>query len=416
MNILDKYRLPLFAADVEAGNAGADSAPPPPSAPEKLSIRESLERGFEDARKTQEPPREAKKSRAEDGKFKKGTSEPAKRAADEMREATETDETPAAAADGGTAPEAAPEGETVPEAGTKPEVAAPAAWTKEAKAAWAELPPAVQQAVVKREADVQKGVDELKAKYADIDQALAPHIPVIRQHGHTPAQAVNQLFAWFQALAVNPDAAFPALQKCFNWQPQTAPAQAQPGAAAAAAPSAAEQPAGEIPVQVQQYINQMRQELDQIKQGFGQQLGSMQQTFASQQEAKTQEILANWAKDKPHFEKVRGLMAQLIASGAVPLKEGRVDLDGAYTKAVRLDDDVFTQMQQAEVAKKDAEMKAAAAAKKKADEDAAKAAKAASASLTPNAPGSAPGAHGKPKKGRSVRETLLDAIGEARAT
>jgi hypothetical protein len=265
---------------------------------------------------------------------------------------------------------------------------------------------------------VQRGVDELKGKYADLDQALAPHVAVIRQHGHTPAQAVQQMFAWFQALQANPDAAFPALAKSFNWQPKQPQSAAQ---AATAAPAVGadgkplEQAPPVIPDQVQQYIEGMRQELAQLRYGVSQQLGGMQQNFQQQQEAKTNEILANWSKDKPHFEKVRGTMAQLLSSGAVPLIEGRVDLDAAYAKAVRINDDVFAEVQAAERTKADAEAKAKIDAKAKADEAAAKAAKVAAASVGPGAPGSAAATASKNTKKRSVRESLLAAIDEARA-
>jgi hypothetical protein len=423
-NILDKYRLPNFAPETETGAAPAETPPPPAgggagAAEKPLSIRESLTKGFDDARKAQEPKEPVKKGKSRDDRGKFAAGEDNKRAADAMREATDPAEGAEAAPAEGEEPaegtEAAPAAAALP---------VPAAWAKEAKAEWEKLPPAVQQAVTKREEDVKKGVDELKGKYADLDQALAPHIPVIRQHGHTPAQAVQQMFSWFQALSANPDAAFPALQKSFNWQPKVAAAAAaaQPGTAAPAvgadgkpvAPAAAAQPEAVSPA-VQQYIDGIRQELLQLKQGVGQQLGTMQQSFAAQQEAKTQEILGNWAKDKPHFEKVRGVMAQLIQSGAVPLKEGRVDLDGAYEKAVRLNDEIWQQTQADAQAKAAADLKAKADAKKKADEAAAAGAKKAAVSLTPTAPGSAPAQQGKAKKKQSVRESLMSAIDEVRA-
>ncbi len=210
MNIFDKYRLPLFAPDAEAGAPEPDAGGAPPPGDEKLSIRESLERGFKEERES-----EAARERDEKGKYKArdgARAKLAKRPADEMREAVsgETEEAPAEGAE-----EAAAEGveATTPKVETTP---APAAWTKEAKEAWAALPPAVQAAVTKRETDVQKGVDELKAKYADLDTALAPHIPVIRQFGHTPAQAVGQMFEWFKQLSLRPNEAFPALAKSFK--------------------------------------------------------------------------------------------------------------------------------------------------------------------------------------------------------
>jgi hypothetical protein len=96
---------------------------------------------------------------------------------------------------------------------------APAAWVSAAKAEWKNLSPAVKQAVLKRESDVERGVSELRARYSDLDQALAPHMPTIRQFNHTPAQAVTQLFAWQMALHNDPKRFFPELMKNYGVGP-----------------------------------------------------------------------------------------------------------------------------------------------------------------------------------------------------
>lgn len=410
MKITDKYRLPLFAPEVEAGSAEPEPAAPPAgdTKGEKLTIRESLERGFEDARKAG-----GARERAEDGKFKGKGAKP-QRAAEEMRAAAAPAEGEAPAAGEAAAPA---EGEAAPAEGAAPVTEAPTAWTKEAKAAWAELPPAVQAAVTKREADVQKGVDELKAKYSDLDTALAPHLQIIRQHGHTPGQAVQQMFAWFQALNANPKQAFPALLQSFKQKPEDifgAPAAAA-APAEAAKPAAGEQPAAAVSPEVQAYIDGIKKELGELKQTFGQEIGGLRNSVMSQQERDTQNVLSMWSKDKPHFEAVRSEMARLIQSGAVPLKDGKVDLDGAYEKAIRLNDEIWTATQAQKAAAEEAKRVAAGEAKKKAEAEAAEKAKRAAVSLTPAAPG-APGAAGaKVKKGKSVRESLMEAIDEARA-
>ena len=169
-----------------------------------------LEKGFEDDRKRQEPPRErAPKSRQVSRAREEGIA-PDPGTAD-------------------TAPVEGTEGGEEPEAETK----APEGWSAEAKATWAELPPEVQAAVAKREVDTAKGVEALKAKYGELDQVLQPRMDVIRRHGHTPAQAVNQLFAWFEALSGNPLVAFPALANSFRFDLRSIPGliqqqQAQP--------------------------------------------------------------------------------------------------------------------------------------------------------------------------------------------
>jgi hypothetical protein len=387
----------------DAGSSGAAEPAPPAGKAEKLSIRQSLEKGFADAKKAEPAAPEPKQPKA--------AKKPA-RAADEMRQEAE-----------GTTPEPAegeaPAGEAAAPA-EKPAAPAPTAWPKEAKEAWAALPEQVQKAVLKREVDTQKGVDELKNKYSEIDQAIAPHVEAIRRHGHTPAQAVNQMFAWFQALAGNPDVAFPALLRSFNFNPaklvpqqQAQPAaqpgsQAQPQVGADGKPVA--QPEGIVPPAVQGYIDQMSQKLAQLEHAFTQQIGQVQNTFQQQSEAKTQEVLMNWAKDKPHFEKVRVRMSQLIASGAVPLKDGRVDLDGAYEQAVWSMPEVRTELQAAEK-KAQADAAIAAAAKEKAAQQAAAdKARKTDVSLRPSAPGQTPVP--ARKKGRTVRESIMDARDE----
>lgn len=284
--------------------------------------------------------------------------------------------------------------------------AAPDAFSKEAKAEWANVPPTVQSAILKREQDVAKGVQELRQRYTDIDQALAPHLEEIRRHGHTPAQAVTQLFAWFQALAANPQLAFPALAKSFNYdlhkvlgQQQQQPTQAE-----------GEQPAGEVPPAVQQYITGLEQKLTQIERQFGEKLGGLESSFAQQSQAKTQEILDNWANGKEHFQDVRQLMAHFIASGAVPPKNGQVDLDAAYDMAIYAHPEVRAKVQAALEAAKVAEAKKKADEERKAQTQQAEKARKAGVSVGTSAPGSG-GATTPAKggKGKSVRESILEA-------
>src|SRR4029077_10540555 len=133
-------------------------------------------------------------------------------------------------------------------------------------------------------------------------------------------------------------------------------------------------------------------------------------TFAQQSQAKTDEQLAMWSQGKTHFEDVRKLMADLIASNTVPLKNGQVDLDRAYEMAIYADPNVRTKVLAAE---KEAERKAAvakAAAEKKAQQEAADKARKAAVSITGAAPGT-PGTPGKPTgKRKTVRESLNEAM------
>lgn len=365
---------------------------------ERVSIRESLERGFATAK--EEAAQAEKGEEKRDRKTGRFAPEGVK-----SKRSGEVEEKPVAT-EGAEAPEA-------PQTEAKPVGDAPIAWPKEAKEVWAQLPPTVQAAVLKREADTQKGVDALKANYAEVDGALAPHMDAIKRHGHTPGQAVNQLFSWFEALAKNPNVAFPALAKSFNYSMPAASAPAATAPVAGAEPKAEAQPDTAVPPAVQQYIDGIKAEMLAMKQELGQQVNGLTSTFAQQSEQKTQEVVNNWAKDKPHFETVRGLMAQLINSGAVPLKDGRVDLDGAYEMAVWSNPEVRVSVLQAEQAKKEADAKAKVEQERKAQEAAALAAKGRRVSIT----GSAPGVEVSKKvtpKGTSVKDSLRAAISEVR--
>lgn len=373
---------------------------PPPSGPGsgRSELRQQLEKNFETDRKSTE-----KREAAAKGKPKAP-----------RRVAGGAEIEPATAPEGAAeAAEAPVEGEGTPE-GQQAAVQAPEGFSAEAKAAWAETPPTVQAAIVKREADMTKGVEDLKNKYKELDSAIAPHMEAIRRVNQTPAKAVEQLFAWFQALSANPKVAFPALLQSFQQKPEdifgpgVAQGQAQPGQPVQ--PAAEAQPAGDVPPAVQKYINEMQAKLEQFNQAFTQKFGNLEQTFAAQSQAKTDEQLALWSKDKPHFEAVRQLMANLIASNAVPLKNGQVDLDRAYEMAIYADPTVRTQVltAQQEAAKKAAVAKAAA--EKKAQQEAADKARKTAVSVSGAAPG-APGTPGKPTgKRKTVRESLNEAM------
>ncbi|HEX6963276.1 MAG TPA: hypothetical protein VF175_15520, partial [Lacipirellula sp.] len=104
------------------------------------------------------------------------------------------------------APEAATPAEPNPAEGAaqadatvtaSPSPGAPLSWSAESKAAWSSLPPAIQQEVLKREAEIQKGLDERAAKlrsYEPVEQVLAPRRQqLVAQYG-SEAAALNELF------------------------------------------------------------------------------------------------------------------------------------------------------------------------------------------------------------------------------
>lgn len=408
MSFVDKWR-PAFAPDTEAGTPEPTGSPPPSGGDERSepgpgsgrsTLRQQLEKNFETDRKANETPERPDPNTGRS----KGT--PKSRAREHME------------AEGQAEPQEAITEEVTEEA-AQPATVAPTGWTAEAKAAWAETPAPVQAAVIKREQDMAKGVEELKNKYADIDKILAPRLDSMRRFGHKPHEAVGQLFAWFDALSANPDVAFPALAASFRYdlrrllgaqqQPQ------QPAQQPAAQPTVPE--GEEISPAVQQYISKITQEMETLKGAVQQQFGQLQNTFAQQSQAKTDDMLAQWAKGKPHYDKVRTLMGKLIIGmqqdNSVPLlQNGSVDLDAVYDMALYASPEVRAEIFAAQKVTEEAERKKKADAERKAQTDQAEKARRAASGIAPSAPGQQAPTKGQRKGGKSVRDSLKEAMEE----
>jgi hypothetical protein len=300
-----------------------------------------------------------------------------------------------------------------------PTIAAPESLPKEAKAEWDKAPEAIKAAFVKREQDMARGVQELKSRYDLIDQAIAPHTDALRAMNATPADAVHRMFLWFKALAGKPEVAFQELAKSMgvDWariagnQPQA------PAAPGAAAPTGT---APEIPEPVKQYVGGLENQVKQLSQVVNQIYGGftgIQNSMNTQNEARTRENLSIWSKDKPHFEEVRQDMAKLIETGVVPLKDGQVDLDTAYERAIYFNPDVRAKVlaaqQQANTQVQQEAVTAATTARQGQVNKARKAAVSLPVS-TPGAGNSPTQAKRKPGQRTSVRDSLKEALSSLR--
>jgi len=314
--------------------------------------------------------------------------------------------------------EAAPQEDKTPAQTTVTEP--PASLPKELKADWDKAPPAIQQAFLKREADMAKGVEELKSRYNLIDQAIAPHTDALRQMNATPGEAVNRMFLWFKALANSPAQAFPELARSMgvDWA-KVVPQQARAAPAAPVAGTEATGAAPEIPEPVKQYVGTLEKQIQDLTQVVQQVYGGfngIQQNMNSQNEARTRENLSIWAKDKPYFDDVRVDMAQLIEKQIIPLKpDGQVDLDTAYERAIYFNPTVrakvLAEQQQANQQVQQQTKEAATTAQTAQVTKARKAA----VSLPVGGPGAqAPAAKKKPGEKLSVRDSLKAAMAELR--
>jgi hypothetical protein len=196
--------------------------------------------------------------------------------------------------------------------------------------------------------------------------------------------------------------AFQQLAKSFGIDPATI----------AAAPDAtAERQAGadqgnEIPENLRPVITNLESRLKTFE----------ERESAAMQNAAKQTWL-NWSKDKPHAEKVRALMANLINSDLAliqagqpqvsnTIKDGAIDMDSAYQAAIYAHPEVRQTILQEDQAKRDKESRAAAEKARKAG-----------ASLRSGAPsGAVPSSNANAPRVESPRESITRALAELRGT
>jgi len=180
----------------------------------------------------------------------------------------------------------------------------PASWPEDAKAKWAGVDPELQQTLLQREANWKQAEDQIKGwmkAYEPIEAALGPMRQQLELQGVEPGQYVRQLIAADQFLRTNP-------QEAVKWI-----------ATQYGADLSQVEPADTDPT-----LTPLVQEISSLKT----QLTGMQ---TAQQQAETARMsmeVENFAKDKPHFEKVRAQMGGLIQGGAAQ------DLQTAYDMAV----------------------------------------------------------------------------------
>lgn len=351
-----------------SGQVAGDAIPQPQtdapaSDPAKpRSIRDDIINAVDTVKKDE-------RSRDEQGKFAKTDSAAPK---------------PAASVEAVKAPEAV--------AGTPPVQAQvpsgpPPGWSKESKALWPQLSPSLQADVIKREAEVSSGFkqksEELN-RYQTIEQVIAPRRQGFQRHGiQSDAQAVEQLFAWEEAIRSNPLVAIPALARQYGVDlSQFAPR------------------SGDQPQNAPDLSAQMRPILDPIVQ----KINAWEATHNAEKQERINDEITTFSQGKPHFATVRMMMGQFLASGAA------TDLDDAYQKAIYAHPEVRT------LILKEQQDKAVADAQKAAQDRASKARVAASSVRGSSPQGQAINGQVKAPKGQSIRDSLMEAVKETRAS
>ena len=232
----------------------------------------------------------------------------------------------------------------------------PASWKKDYHEAWTTADPKLKEYAWKREEEMRAGVQPLltKAQFADqMQQAIEPYMQNIRGLGIEAPQAVK------------------ALMEADNVLRHGSPQQKQAYFAQLAQQYGINM--GDVQIQpTDPNFYAIQNELAQVR---GEVLNWKQQQENAQNEALLSEINQFQSKAE-YFEEARPTMIQLLNSGVAK------DLDDAYQKAIRLDNDLFTKHQQASQGQADA-------AKREASNRAAKAARAAAVSVKSSTPGAA---------------------------
>ena len=210
--------------------------------------------------------------------------------------------------------------EGAPEPAPK-DLRAPAAWSAQAKADFAALPPHIRAEVLKRERDMDAGLAErareLK-RYEPLEQAIAPHRQRLAMSGLSEDQYLRALIAADEALrGPDPLQAIAAIARQYGVdlnRPQPATAPQQPGS----------------PVQPPPQLASLVQEVAALKASFAQQTTARQ----SADRAASAAQLAAFGQDHLYFDNVRADMARLIDSGLA------TGLEDAYARACWARDDI----------------------------------------------------------------------------
>lgn len=215
----------------------------------------------------------------------------------------------------------------------KPAIDAPISWAAEQKAKWASVPPELQTYISQRDKEshdaITRAGQQIKA-FEPIGKVIEQFSHVFQKNGLQPHDGIARMMAVNEMLETDAPTAIREIAKAYgvNLQGETAQ-DANPESAAVA---------------------ELKAELAKVKSHL---TAQERQKYEAEQSTLAREI-ADFAKDKPHFESVRKIMAGLMQSGAAET------MQEAYERAVYADPTIRQSLQ--------VEAQKAAEEKRKADE------------------------------------------------
>lgn len=262
-----------------------------------------------------------------------------------------------------------------PEAKARP--AAPQSWKAEYRAKWDTLDPDVAAYINQRDEETARGVEPLKRVWKEVQ----PYVDQMHARGVTAEYVVNDLMRTYNTL--------------LNGDPQT---KLQTLMNVAQACGIQLPMGGE---QQQQYVDPNIQALQQQIQGLNGVVTNFQHQQQAAQAAAINQQINEFKASHEHFDAVQDTMARLLNAGEA------TDLDSAYTKAIRLHDDIFQRQQ--------ASQREAEETKKRQEADrAAKAARANTVSTRSATPGNVAAKAGVATGRRAVLEDAFNEITASR--
>lgn len=202
----------------------------------------------------------------------------------------------------------------------------PKSWSADVKAEWSKLPPAVQQAVIKRENEINEGGRRWSEEKRQYDEVLSPVRGLAQQHGVDERETINRLLSANEWLERDPKGALTAFAKAYGVD-FSAPSN-----------SNAPQP------QADPRIAELHQEVSGLK-------STLQQREIAEAKSAIDAFASSPGHD--HFDIVKEKMGQLIASGQAN------DLNDAYDKAIWLEPSIRSQLIAAQTASEAAQRRAA---------------------------------------------------------
>ena len=195
-----------------------------------------------------------------------------------------------------------------------------ASWKKDAQSALSALPPETQRFIQEREEQFHKGIEQYKsdAQYGrQLGKALSPHMEYLNQIGVSPDVAIDKLIQAERMLRTSDPQtkvqAFMKLAHDYGVDPNSLT---------------------NVPFDPYKY------QLEQQLQAQQAQLAQIMQSRQIAEEAQLGQTIEQFAQQHEYFDEVRETMADLLDKGLAS------DLNDAYSKAVRLNEDVFSRTTQ----------------------------------------------------------------------